>query len=353
MKKILIFVIMVCLLLSSCKNEEVIIDDKLGLALSAENVTDSGLTLVFTQSGGEKTGALETGSWYSLDKFTDGEWTPLETEPLDFAWTMVAYMIKENDTTKFDVNWEWLYGRLPAGRYRINKQVMDFRAPGDYDEYIYSTEFEVAERKSFLAKIIDETTAYMIAEPEEGEEERELFRQIKVVYPKNHLDFLYGKERKVVVYYSGEIDGKGEIVTDDISTEGFRDFEISVLPSGEKNKKLIIKKLEPEEMPLGSGWHYGDENLYYYGLDNVYAEVDGEKLPYDVAIKRGMLSSYAIIAKGNKDVQNGIIEELAFDDGGSQIYKYPEYTIIKYHTLDGNRDVYIGTNDMDITVKDK
>ena len=46
----------------------------------------------------------------------------------------------------------------------------------------------------------------------------------------------------------------------------------------------------------------------------------------------------------------GIIEEISYDDGGSSVYQYPDYTIIKYHTLDGNRDVYIGSVDMDIRI---
>ena len=37
-----------------------------------------------------------------------------------------------------------------------------------------------------------------------------------------------------------------------------------------------------------------------------------------------------------------------YKDGGSIIYKYDNYTIIKFHTLDGNRDVYIGNKNMDI-----
>ncbi len=34
--------------------------------------------------------------------------------------------------------------------------------------------------------------------------------------------------------------------------------------------------------------------------------------------------------------------------GGSIIYQYGNYTIIKCNTLDGNRDVYIGSKDMTI-----
>ena len=51
-----------------------------------------------------------------------------------------------------------------------------------------------------------------------------------------------------------------------------------------------------------------------------------------------------IIAKANKDLPVVI----SYDDGGSIEYHYENYTIIKFHTLDGNRDVYIGNKNMTI-----
>ena len=54
-------------------------------------------------------------------------------------------MIPKNDTCQWEVNWEWLYGNVPNGKYRIGKEIMDFRATGDYDKVIYFTEFEIAE----------------------------------------------------------------------------------------------------------------------------------------------------------------------------------------------------------------
>ena len=47
-------------------------------------------------------------------------------------------------------------------------------------------------------------------------------------------------------------------------------------------------------------------------------------------------------SKANKDIPNPEI----YKDGGSMEYHYDNYTIIKMHKLDGNRDVYIGTKDM-------
>ena len=38
-----------------------------------------------------------------------------------------------------------------------------------------------------------------------------------------------------------------------------------------------------------------------------------------------------------------------YKDGGSMMYNYEQYTIIKFHTLDGNRDICIGIPEMMIS----
>ena len=113
-----------------------------GLTLSVKNVTESGLTLVCTQSGGELTGELQTGSDYKLIVLKEA-WEDIPTIIEDYGWNMLAYMVAKNDVTEFEVNWEWLYGKLPSGTYRIIKGFTDFRESGDYDNFAYWTEFEI------------------------------------------------------------------------------------------------------------------------------------------------------------------------------------------------------------------
>ena len=107
-----------------------------GIALEVENVTASGLTIVCNHSGGENVAKLYTGSYYIVQKSEKAGWVDVEYLPLEYdvAWTMDAWIIQEEDTTRWDVNWEWLYGELPAGEYRIGKEIMNFRATGDFDE---------------------------------------------------------------------------------------------------------------------------------------------------------------------------------------------------------------------------
>lgn len=128
-------------------NNEVGNVEQWGIVLSIENVTPTGLTLVCTQEGGNPTGELQTGSWYILEVEMDGVWKEVQREPQEYevGWTSEAWMISENSVTKWNVDWEWLYGELPVGKYRIGKSIDDFRGTGDYDTKVYYAEFEITD----------------------------------------------------------------------------------------------------------------------------------------------------------------------------------------------------------------
>jgi len=115
----------------------------LGVTLTAEDVTSTGLTLVCTQSGGAPTGELQTGSPFWLEAGKDGYWSPVESSMEEIVWTMEAWGIPMDDSVMWEVNWENLYGELPTGEYRIFKEIMDFRGPGDFDTYSCCAEFSV------------------------------------------------------------------------------------------------------------------------------------------------------------------------------------------------------------------
>ena len=118
--------------------------DELGVSLSAEEVTPTGLKLVCMQVGDGPTGELQTGSWFALQqKDEQGEWVDVPVLLEDVAFTDEAYMIYTNGATEWEVNWEYLYGELPAGEYRIAKKINDFRGTGDYDTYTYYAEFTI------------------------------------------------------------------------------------------------------------------------------------------------------------------------------------------------------------------
>ena len=93
----------------------------LGIHLSVENPTPSGLTLVVNQDG-TPWNSIYTGSNYNVARWYEeqGEWAFLPQRE-GTAWTMVAYSVPLNETTRTGISWEWAYGKLEPGSYRIYK----------------------------------------------------------------------------------------------------------------------------------------------------------------------------------------------------------------------------------------
>ncbi len=121
-----------------------ITSDKWGITLYADNVTPKGITLKIEQFGGNPSGTLEYGAAYFLENTVNDEWQPVETitgEPL--VWNALAYGVKTNDVSEININFEHGYGELKPGYYRLKKEFMDFRAPGDFDKETYTVHFTV------------------------------------------------------------------------------------------------------------------------------------------------------------------------------------------------------------------
>lgn len=118
--------------------------DPWGLELSVKNVTPTGATLVISQSGGNPSGELRYGTAYQIQSLQGDTWqaVPYATED-NVAWTSEAYLVERDTVSEVELSWEWLYGSLPTGQYRLVKQFMDFRGTGDYDEERYEVAFEI------------------------------------------------------------------------------------------------------------------------------------------------------------------------------------------------------------------
>ena len=127
------------------------------LEMQVTNVTPSGLTVEFIQHGdfpdrGRAT--LQFGTHYTLERMENGQWVEAEMLPQEYAvaWTSEAYMIEIGKTTTRRESWEWLYGELPAGHYRIGKDVDLFRMTGDYDSEMFWAEFDIRENAENIAQ---------------------------------------------------------------------------------------------------------------------------------------------------------------------------------------------------------
>lgn len=200
-----------------------------------------------------------------------------------------------------------------------------------------NTEYTCGDIHSFVGTVLEETTKYMIVEPNEDEKERKSSDKIQINYATDHKDYLYGIGRKVIIQYNGAIKESypAQINTDYILTDGYENFTLTVKKSENTNKRKILNNTELYK-------NNSVFNLYYYGLDEVNVTIKGQTMSLEKALKSGRITLDGLIIKANKDFPNAT----SYDDGGSIEYHYKDYSIIKVHKLDGNRDVYIGIPSM-------
>ena len=115
-----------------------------GITLSTQDETSTGIVILCTQEGGNPMGELQTGGWYILETLQDGVWKEAPCFA-QVAWTQEAWVIMSGSTAKWEVDWDWLYGELPTGIYRIGKRFMDFRDTGNYDSKMFYAEFAIVD----------------------------------------------------------------------------------------------------------------------------------------------------------------------------------------------------------------
>ena len=72
-----------------------------------------------------------------------GEWRELVEVIDNAAFNAIAYMVQKDSPYEAVIDFEWLYGKLEPGRYRIVKTVTDFRGTGDFTDYTFTAEFSI------------------------------------------------------------------------------------------------------------------------------------------------------------------------------------------------------------------
>ncbi len=87
---------------------------------------------------------IQYGDYFAIQVEKDGAWYSL-TVPENIGYHAIAYVVAPGEAGVWHINWEYVYGKLPIGKYRMVKDVMDYRVPGDYTKYYLAAEFEIME----------------------------------------------------------------------------------------------------------------------------------------------------------------------------------------------------------------
>lgn len=113
------------------------------LWFSLKQITPTGATLVFLQYDAQAPdGELSYGDDFTIQQNNNGKWedVPIIMEDV-YSFDAIAHIIPVDDSSECVLDWEWLYGSLAPGEYRIRKEVLDSRGPGDNTSYILYANF--------------------------------------------------------------------------------------------------------------------------------------------------------------------------------------------------------------------
>ncbi len=196
------------------------------------------------------------------------------------------------------------------------------------------------ENPYFYGTIIESNKNSIIVEPNEEEEIRKSADKISIKLDEDS-DYLYEIGTNVKITYNGMImeTYPAQVEVIDIELKSTDDFAINFIDKSYESRekvRTILNKTETDKY---------DYNIYAY-MGEVKILVNKKEITLRDALLENRITMDEIIAKANQDVEAGKIKGDMYKDGGSMIYQYHTYTIIKVHNLDGNRDVYIGTTNM-------
>lgn len=235
---------------------------------------------------------------------------------------VVAYIFIENDVT--------------------NRANVDFKT-----ENISSNPIDTinnnADEHYFFGKVIESNVSYIIVEPNQNEEIRKSADKISIGLGKDN-DAIYSVGTNVKIIYDGTIMDSypAQVKAIKIELKSAENFEMIFYdkqPQSDIKVHKIVDKNETDKY---------DYDIYLYD-GSVNIRIDGKDFSLKEALLGNKITMEEIIAKANQDEKDRKIKADMYKDGGSMEYHYENYTIIKCHTLDGNRDVYIGTKDLKLT----
>lgn len=114
------------------------IDDleNVSMTIKEGTLTKKGATVIITDTSNREN---IYGESYKLEKEENGVWNELKPKN-DMVFTSIGYSIDSNHTLELKVNWQYHYGELESGKYRILK---DTSEAGEGTTHYITAEFTI------------------------------------------------------------------------------------------------------------------------------------------------------------------------------------------------------------------
>lgn len=128
-------------------------------------------------------------------------------------------------------------------------------------------------------------------------------------------------------------------------------INILVIEKDDKNNNEPIIEIIPDTKKITKETiiNTTEENytIYYYGINSAIITLDNQEYDLGEAISLGKITIEEIIEELKRYDELNDGGTVIYKDGGTKKYLTDYYTLIKCHTLDGNKDIYIGNEDME------
>ena len=99
-------------------------NDTIAVVMEVSDITVTGLTVHFRQYEKRDVGDLIYGDGYWIERLEGDDWVELPVIPENYGFNDIGYFIPSEGEAQLAVDWEWLYGKLDSGTYRITKEVI-------------------------------------------------------------------------------------------------------------------------------------------------------------------------------------------------------------------------------------
>lgn len=118
---------------------DITINDNSNVTLSIKDKTlkNTGVTLILENDSDK---LLRYDEYYKMEIKKDKEWHAINVE---LYFDDPLWGVKQNSKEEFELNWEYGYGRLAPGEYRIIKKVYFETDTSEEEPFYVSTEFMI------------------------------------------------------------------------------------------------------------------------------------------------------------------------------------------------------------------
>jgi hypothetical protein len=140
---IIIFVLIIGFCLTGCgkksdslkKSDIEITNNDVTLSIKEGTLTNTGATLILANNSSED---ISYGEPYEIEVKKNNEWYKIEAE-LNFI--MPSYGLAVREVREIELDWQYTYGSLSNGEYRIIKGIDIEKEDGKYETFYVAAEF--------------------------------------------------------------------------------------------------------------------------------------------------------------------------------------------------------------------